>query len=279
MLATSIGFVVAGQLIVFYISGLYEKWWRYFRLPDMIGVLRACAVSTAVLAITFLLLKPFDDQIPRSVVVSYFLLSVFLIGGARLLVRMLLVERMARRDVRGARRVLVVGAGSGGQMVVREMQLNPNLGSRAIGFLDDDPRKRGMRLHGINVLGTTEEVGDVLDEFHPNEVIVAIPSAPLALRVRVVTACRERDLPVRTLPTGFELLRGGGPLTRQPREVQVEDVLGRGRVKLERDRGGADIQDKVVLVPGAGGSIGAEVGRQVARGRPQLLVILAHAED
>ena len=80
---------------------------------------------------------------------------------------MLLVERMARREVRGARRVLVVGAGSGGQMVVREMQLNPNLGSRAIGFLDDDPRKRGMRLHGVNVLGTTEEVGDILDEFNP----------------------------------------------------------------------------------------------------------------
>ena len=119
-----------GQLIVFYAFGLYEKWWRYFRLPDMIAVLRACAISTAILAIAFLLLKPFDDQIPRSVVVSYFLLTVFLVGGARLLARMLLVERMARRDVRGARRVLVIGAGSGGQMVVREMQLNPNLGSR-----------------------------------------------------------------------------------------------------------------------------------------------------
>ena len=134
MLATSIGFVVAGQLFVFYISGLYEKWWRYFRLPDMIAVLRACAISTAILAITFLLLKPFDDQIPRSVVVSNFLLTVFLVGGARLLARMILVERLARRDVRGARRVLVVGAGSGGQMVARELQLNPNLGAHAIGF-------------------------------------------------------------------------------------------------------------------------------------------------
>ena len=145
MLANSIGFVVVGQLIVFYAFGLYEKWWRYFRLPDMIAVLRACAVSTAILAITFLLLKPFDDQIPRSVVVSNFLLTVFLVGGARLLVRMVLVERLARRDVRGARRVLVVGAGSGGQMVARELQLNPNLGAKAIGFLDDDARKRGMR--------------------------------------------------------------------------------------------------------------------------------------
>jgi FlaA1/EpsC-like NDP-sugar epimerase len=279
MLGHSIGFVVAGQLIVFYAFGLYEKWWRYFRLPDMIAVLRACAVSTAILAITFLLLKPFPDQIPRSVVVSYFLLTVFLVGGARLLARMLLVERMARREVRGARRVLVIGAGSGGQMVVREMQLNPNLGSRAIGFLDDDPRKRGMRLHGVSVLGTTEEVGDILDEFNPNEVIIAIPSAPGVLRGRVVTACRERDLPVRTLPTVFELLRGGVQLTRQLREVQVEDVLGRDPVKMELDRVGAYIQDKVVLVTGAGGSIGSELVRQIARVRPKLLVMLDHAED
>jgi FlaA1/EpsC-like NDP-sugar epimerase len=279
MLANSIGFVVVGQLIIFYVFGLYEKWWRYFRLPDMISVLRACAVSTAILAITFLLLKPFNDQIPRSVVVSDFLLTVFLIGGARLLVRMVLVERLARRDVRGARRVLVVGAGSGGQMVARELQLNPNLGARAIGFLDDDPRKRGMRLHSINVLGTTDEVGDVLDEFHPDEVIIAIPSAPGVLRGRVVTACRERDVPVRTLPTVFELLRGGVQLTRQLREVQVEDVLGRDPVRMELDRVGAYMQDKVVMVTGAGGSVGSELVRQIARVRPKLLVILDHAED
>jgi FlaA1/EpsC-like NDP-sugar epimerase len=279
MLANSIGFVVVGQLIVYYAFGLYEKWWRYFRLPDMIAVLRACAVATAILAITFLLLKPFDDQIPRSVVVTNFLLTVFLIGGARLLVRMVLVERLARRDVRGARRVLVVGAGSGGQMVAREMQLNPNLAARAIGFLDDDPRKRGMRLHGINVLGTTDEVGEILDEFQPDEVIIAIPSAPGVLRGRVVTACRERDLPVRTLPTVFELLRGGVQLTRQLREVQVEDVLGRDPVRMELHRVGAYIQDKVVMVTGAGGSIGSELVRQIARVRPKLLVMLDHAED
>jgi FlaA1/EpsC-like NDP-sugar epimerase len=279
MLANSIGFVVVGQLIVFYVFGLYEKWWRYFRLPDMIAVLRACAVSTAILAITFLLVKPFDDQIPRSVVVSNFLLTVFLIGGARLLTRMLLVERFARREIRGARRVLVIGAGSGGQMIARELQLNPNLGARAIGFLDDDPRKRGMRLHGINVLGTTDEVGEILDEFHPEEVIIAIPSAPGVLRGRVVTACRERDVPVRTLPTVFELLRGGVQLTRQLREVQVEDVLGREPVRMELDRVGAYMQDKVVLVTGAGGSIGSELVRQIARVRPKLLVILDHAED
>src|SRR3954451_5496306 len=101
MLGHSIGFVVLGQLVVFYAFGLYEKWWRYFRLPDMIAVLRDCAVSTAILAIAFLLLKTFDDQIPLSVVASYFLLTVFLVGVSRLLAWILLVERMARREVRG----------------------------------------------------------------------------------------------------------------------------------------------------------------------------------
>ena len=164
-------------------------------------------------------------------------------------------------------------------MVARELQLNPNLGAKAIGFLDDDPRKRGMRLHSLNVLGTTKEVGQILDELHPDEVIIAIPSAPGVMRGRVVTACRERDVPVRTLPTVFELLRGGVQLTRQLREVQVEDVLGREPVKMELDRVGAYMQEKVVLVTGAGGSIGSELVRQIARVRPRLLVLLDHAED
>jgi FlaA1/EpsC-like NDP-sugar epimerase len=280
MLQASIGPVVVGELVVFYAFGLYEKWWRYFRLPDMVAVLRACAVSTAILALTFLLLKPFHDQIPRSVVVSNLLLTVFLVGGARLLVRMILVERVARRGVgRGAREVLVVGAGSGGQMVVRELQLNPNLAARAIGFLDDDSRKRGMRLHGVKVRGTTGEIGAVLDELAPDEVVIAIPSAPGELRGRVVAACRDRDVDVRTLPTVFELLRGGVQLTKQLREVQVEDVLGREPVVMELDRVGAYMQDKVVLVTGAGGSIGSELTRQIARVRPKLLVMLDHAED
>ena len=115
-------------------------------------------------------------------------------------------------------------------MVVRELQLNPNLGAQAIGFLDDDPRKRGMRLHGLNVLGTTEEVGEILDEFNPDEVIIAIPSAPGMLRGRVVTACRERDVPVRTLP---DRLRA--PARRSPAHPAAARGPGRGRTR-PRDR-------------------------------------------
>jgi FlaA1/EpsC-like NDP-sugar epimerase len=129
------------------------------------------------------------------------------------------------------------------------------------------------------VLGTTDEIGAILDRTSPGEVVIAIPSAPGVLRARVVAACRERDIPVRTLPTVFELLRGGVQLTKQLREVQVEDVLGRDPVRMELDRVGAYLEDKVVLVTGAGGSIGAELSRQIARVHPKLLVLLDHAED
>ena len=278
MLYGSIGFVVAGKLLIFGFCGLYEKWWRYFRLPDMLDVLKATALSTAIIVVAFNLIKPYPDDLPRSVIVYDFLLTLVFVGGARLLVRAI-VERPARRSASGARNVLVIGAGSGGQMVVREMQLNPYLGNHAIGYLDDDPRKRGMRLHGVKVLGSTDEVERVLAELRPAEVVIAIPSAPGELRGRVVAACREHEVNVRTLPTVFELLRGGVQLTKQLRDVQVEDVLGREPIVMELSRVGAYLQDKVVLVTGAGGSIGSELVRQIARVRPKLLVLLDHAEE
>jgi FlaA1/EpsC-like NDP-sugar epimerase len=136
-----------------------------------------------------------------------------------------------------------------------------------------------MTAAGVKVLGSTGEITEILDREGPDEVVIAIPSAPGVLRAKVVAACRERDIPVRTLPTVFELLRGGVQLTRQLREVRVEDVLGREPVVMELDRVGAYLEDKIVLVTGAGGSIGAELSRQIARVRPKLLVLLDHAED
>jgi FlaA1/EpsC-like NDP-sugar epimerase len=279
MLWTSIGFVALGKTLIFSAFGLHQKWWRYYGLGDMWLILRAVAVGSGVMLVVFTVAQPFDDSIPRSVVIIDFMLTLLFVGGARMAGR-LLAERPARAArKRGAREVLVVGAGSGGQMVVREMQLNPNLGTRAIGFIDDDPRKRGMRLLGLKVIGSTDEIGAALDRTKPDEVIVAIPSAPGVLRGSVVAACREREIPVRTLPTVFELLRGGVQLTRQLREVQVEDVLGRDPVVMELDRVGAYLTDRIVLVTGAGGSIGSELSRQISRVRPRLLVLLDHAED
>ncbi len=186
---------------------------------------------------------------------------------------------------KGARDVLIVGGGDGGRLVVRELVSNRQLRLRPVGFVDDDPRKQGIKdEHGLKVLGTTssDDLTRILDEVEPDEVVIAIPSAPGTLRARVVTACRERGIPVRTMPTVFELLQDGSgqlKVTRQLREVRVEDMLGREPVRMELERVGAYLRGEVVMVTGAGGSIGGELCRQIARVGPRRLVLVDHAED
>jgi FlaA1/EpsC-like NDP-sugar epimerase len=287
MLWESIAFVAIGKSLIFTVLGLHQKWWRYFNLGDSWKIVRAAAVASALMLAVFTLAQPFSINIPRSVLILDFLLTVGLLIAGRSVVRFSQEYHWREWFRRGRKRrdedtgveVLVVGAGSGGQMVVRELMLNPDLG-RPVGFVDDDPNKRGSRpAAGLKVLGTTEEMGPILDEVEPDEVIIAIPSAPGTLRGKVVSACRDREIRVRTLPTVFELLRGGVQLTQQVRDVQVEDVLGRDPIIEELDKVGGYLRDKIVLVTGAGGSIGSELSRQIARVRPRLLVLLDHAED
>jgi FlaA1/EpsC-like NDP-sugar epimerase len=278
LLGGTILFVVVGKLLVFGAFGLYHKLWRFIDQKDFERVVQAVFFASLIVIGAFFL-WPGETNPPRGVVALDFLLTLVLVAAARFGVRMLIVERSVRRiPDRGAREVLIVGGGSGGQAVHSELRRNPGLRSVPIGFVDDDPRKQGMRIGGLKVLGTTAELPRILDASEPDEVIIAIPSAPGTLRQRVVTACRERQIPVRTLPTVFELLSGGLDLIRQVREVQVEDVLGREPVRSEIDTVGAYLQDEVVLITGAGGSIGSELSRQISRVRPALLVLVDHAE-
>jgi FlaA1/EpsC-like NDP-sugar epimerase len=275
----TVGLVVIGKLAIFGAFGLYHKLWRFIDQKDFEGVVRAVVVSTLVVVGAFFL-WPGETNPPRGVIALDFLICLVLIAGVRFAVRMLLVERSLRHlPDRAAREVLIIGAGGGGQAVVSELRRNPGLRSIPIGYVDDDPRKRNMRIAGLKVLGTTSQLARILDVSEPDEVIIAIPSAPGTLRQRVVTACRERGIPVRTLPTVFELLSGGVDLIRQVRDVQVEDVLGREPVRVEIDTVGAYLSDEVVLVTGAGGSIGAELSRQIALVHPARLILIDHAEN
>jgi FlaA1/EpsC-like NDP-sugar epimerase len=279
LLGGTILLVVCGKLAIFGAFGLYHKLWRFIDQKDFERVVQAVLVSTLVVVGAFFL-WPGETNPPRGVVALDFLLTLALIAAVRFGVRFLLVERSLRHiPDRGAREVLIIGAGGGGQAVVSELRRNPGLRSVPIGFVDDDPRKQGMRIAGLKVLGTTSQLPRILDGAEPDEVIIAIPSAPGTMRQRVVTACRQRQIPVQTLPTVFELLSGGVDLIRQVREVQVEDVLGREPVRVEIDTVGAYLENEVVLVTGAGGSIGSELSRQIARVRPALLVLLDHAES
>jgi FlaA1/EpsC-like NDP-sugar epimerase len=280
LLADTIFFVVVGKLIVFAAFGLYHKLWRFVDQRDFESIVKAVVGSSVLLVVALFLISPGGTDPPRGVIALDFLLTLGLVGGARFLVRAV-IERPFRGGVsrRGAREVLIVGAGNGGQQVAFELRRNPELSSAPIGFVDDDPRKQGMRIAGLKVLGTTEDLPRVLDDTEPGEVIIAIPSAPGIVRQKVVTACRERAIPVRTLPTTFELLSGGVNLMRQVREVRVDDVLGREPVRVEIDRVGAYLRGRVVLVTGAGGSIGAELSRQISRVGPKRLVLVENAEN
>jgi FlaA1/EpsC-like NDP-sugar epimerase len=271
---------VAMQLVIFSAFGLYSKLWRFVDQKDFESILKAVVVSTVGLIAVLFLFSIGRHDPPRTVIALDFLLALVFACGARFAVRAL-VERPVRGPIleRAANEVLIVGAGNGGQQVAVELRRNPGLRSAPVGFVDDDPRKQGMRVAGHKVLGTTDDLPRVLDGVKPDEVIIAIPSASGILRQKVVTACRERGIPVRTLPTTFELLSGGVNLMRQVREVRVDDVLGREPVRVEIDRVGAYLSSRVVLVTGAGGSIGAELSRQIARVGPKQLILVENSEN
>ena len=286
-------FAVAGSVVVFAVLGLYRHWVRYSSEQDFVRLAQAvlCAVLVLVayvaVAQPVLVLAPDKGyvavSIPTGVLVLFGLLAGALLGGVRLLVRLRYRQPLrGMRPSREARSVLIVGAGDGGRLLLREILRNPGLGFRPVGFVDDDPRKRHMRVdRGLEVLGATTDLPRVLDDVEPDEVLIAVPSAPGTMRARVVRACRERGVPVRTMPTVFELLQNSGPtrLLHQVREVTVEDVLGREPVRMEVEEVAGYLTGRRVLVTGAGGSIGSELCRQIARVAPSRLVLLDHAED
>jgi FlaA1/EpsC-like NDP-sugar epimerase len=280
LLSDTIVVTVAMKLAIFALFGLYSKLWRFVDQKDFETILKAVVVSSVGVIVFLFVFSIGKHDPPRGVLALDFLLSLAFVSGARFAVRWI-VERPARGSIleRAATEVLIVGAGNGGQQVAFELRRNPGLRSAPVGFVDDDPRKQGMRIAGIKVLGATSNLPRVLDGVQPDEVIIAIPSAPGTLRQQVVTACRERGIPVRTLPTTFELLSGGVNLMRQVREVRVEDVLGRDPVRVEIDRVGAYLRGRTVLVTGAGGSIGAELCRQIARVGAKRLVLVENSEN
>src|SRR3954453_6934051 len=290
LLHATLPWAVPIALAVFVLFRLEQRQWRYTSHRDYLVVLEAVGVATLALAAFVALTHPVTVDspsgevtvtAPAGVLALFFLLMLLLVGGARFLAR-LVYERPLRgfRARPGARRVVIVGAGDGGRLVLREILRNPELRLDPVGLLDDDPLKQRLRIEGLKVLGRTRELSRILDETEPDEITIAIPSAPGTLRARVVREARERGIPVRTLPTVFELLQSGaGRVAHQVRDVQVEDILGREPVRIELDRVGAYLTGEVVLVTGAGGSIGAELCRQIARVAPRRLVLVDHAED
>jgi FlaA1/EpsC-like NDP-sugar epimerase len=274
-----VGVIVAIKLATFVLFGFYNRWWRYVSTRDMWGAARGVTAASALAYLVLYAFPPADtSRLPRGIVALDFLLLLAFVAGSRLLARTL-IERPQGGLVARGKEVLIVGAGDAGQLMVREMQRNRQLYYTPIGFVDDDPRKRGDRIHGVRILGTTDELPHLLRDNKPDEVLIAIPSAPGAVRRQIVDACRAENVPVKTLPGLHELIAGDLNLAGQIRPVQVEDVLGRQQVEVDLQAVASYVRDKTVVVTGAGGSIGAELCRQLARLGVARLVLVDKGES
>lgn len=288
----TIWWVLVGSLPVLILARVYQRRWRYSGQRDYEAVARGVVAIVLLTVVAVAVIRPVEHAtsrgtaaigLPNGVIVLYALLALVFLVGVRALARSVYERRPLaafRGGRKGERSVLIAGAGDGGRLVLREIVRNRGLGLAPVGFVDDDPGKRRLRIDGVRVRGNTEgDLPRILDVAEPDEVIIAIPSAPGSTRARIVRECRARGIPVRTLPTVFELLQTRGALARQMREVRVEDVLGREPVQMELERVGSYLAGQTVLVTGAGGSIGSELCRQIARVEPHRIVLLDHAED
>jgi FlaA1/EpsC-like NDP-sugar epimerase len=271
--------VVAIKLIVFVVFGFYNHWWRYVSTRDMWRIARGVTVACLVADLTVYLLSPVHHiRLPRSIAALDWLLTLALVAGGRLLVRTIMERPSPSGLVARGKEVLVVGAGDAAQLIVREMLKSNALGYTPIGLVDDDRRKKNLRLHGVRVLGTTSDLRHILRESKPDEVLIAIPSASGETRQEIVTVTREEGVPVKTLPGLYELIAGDTNLAAQIRPVQVEDVLGREPIEVDLESVASYLADQTVLVTGAGGSIGSELCRQIARLGAARLILVDQSE-
>jgi FlaA1/EpsC-like NDP-sugar epimerase len=272
--------VVAVNLAVFWVFGLYDHWWRYVSIRDMWRAILAVSVASAAAIVVIFVWNPVPGwRLPRGIVAIDWVFALALVTGVRLLVRTVIERPGGRSLIARGREALIVGAGDAGQLVIREMQKNPKLGYTPIGLIDDEPRKKNMRLHGVRVLGSTDDLPRLLGDNRPDEVIIAIPSGAGEVRQKIVNACRDAGVPVKTLPGVHELISGDLNLARQLRLVQVEDVLGREAVELDIPSIASYVTGSTVLVTGAGGSIGSELCRQVAALGADQIVLVDHSEN
>jgi FlaA1/EpsC-like NDP-sugar epimerase len=272
---------LAVKLSIYYFFGLYRRLWAYASIKELLLIIMAVsAASIAVSAIMMTLLITRLLNFPRSVLLIDWLLSLTGVGGFRFSLRMISETRAAnaKPQARKARKVLVIGAGDAGALVVREVQRNPQIGLRPIGYLDDDPGKQKHQIHGVPVIGRLTDLGRALNNRPIEEVIIAIPSTGGHIIRMVTDICRLKGVPFRTMPGLYELI-GGKVSVNRLREVDITDLLRREPAQIQNELIGAALTGKRVLVTGAGGSIGREICNQIAHWGPQMLILLGHGEN
>ena len=280
-----LGVTVIIKPLVYFFFGIYRRLWRYASIRELLLIM--AAVTTASVFVSGTMLGLFSSGVflgfPRGVLVIDLLLSMAFVGGLRFTFRLIAENSStaANNSAAGSRRkkwVLVIGAGDAGAMVVRELQKNPQLNVKPIGFLDDDPMKQNSKIHGIPVLAPLDKIDAILESHQVDEVIIAIPSAAGKVLRKVTEVCRNRGVAFRTMPGLYELLDGAVSVSRL-REVDISDLLRREPVRMDTEALGEVLEGRRVLVTGAGGSIGRELCRQIAQLNPGKLLMLGHGEN
>jgi len=272
---------VAIKIPTYFFFGLYRRLWIYASTGELrlitIAVTTASVLTSGIMAILIVTGNVLPGM-PRSALGIDWLLSLVLIGGSRFALRLLAEQSMVSGANGKGKRALIIGAGDAGALVVRELQKSSQLNLTPVGFLDDDPSKQKHSIHGVTVIGVVADLLSVIELHHIDQVIIAIPSAPGRLVRLVNNICRMKGITSRTMPGIYELI-GGKVSVNRLREVEITDLLRREHVHVNDEAVGAALEGKRVLVTGAGGSIGRELCRQIARRNPSQLVLLGHGEN
>ena len=283
--------VVTLKIFILYFFDLYRGMWRYTSLADLFNIIKASTLSTLVI-ISVILFKTRFIGFSRSVFVIDWCFTILFISGYRLFIRLYfeqvsgnkfsfshLTEFISffNKKQPGCKRLVIIGAGDCGEKIYREIRDNARLQYNVIGYLDDDSDKIGKKIHGIPVLGSTCDINEVIKKVKADEALIAIPSASSQQMREIVEYCKASGINFKTIPGMGELIDGKVTINAI-RNVAYRDLLGREIIKLDEERIGAYLQGQRVLVTGAGGSIGAELCRQICRFRPESLILFERAE-
>lgn len=262
---------------VFAYFRLYEGWWRHVGMQDLSDLFRAVSLSTVLFLVALFLIGDFRE-LPRSLLLLDWLVAMGVFGGIRFATRSLREQRIYRRRAGDGKRTLIIGAGEAAEGLLRRLRRHASEGICPIALVDDDPAKRGMRLHGTEVRGTIDDIGLLVAKYRIQLLVIAMPSAHREAMQRIVHRCAETGVEFKVVPPLDELMDGRVHLN-QLRNVDLEDLLGRSAIRLELEALKADLRDQTVLVTGGAGSIGSELVRQIARYAPNRLIVLDRAES
>ncbi|MCL6472818.1 MAG: polysaccharide biosynthesis protein [Firmicutes bacterium] len=266
------------KVAVFYASGFYRQLWKYASLREGLRLVQGISASSLILLGALFFIR--RVEIPRAVLVIDWLLTLGLIGTSRFVTR-------AKKDFFTSpsqaknidqKNVIIVGAGEAGSILVKHMQRHPDRGYKPIAFLDDDPSKQGLMIHGVRVIGNTRAIPRIMAEYLVDEIVLAIPSASSKDRRRIALECRELGIPCKTVPDFSELVDGEASIL-QIRDIDPKELLGRKEVEIDLKETADCYKDKVILITGAAGSIGSELCRQATFLEPAKIVAVDISEN